>query len=275
MMRIIKILPIIIVISFIALIISCGDDHSTDSQNQAPTIPPQSSFKINFDEFPDTSSTLGMDKQIASKINWGLASANVKFWNSVLTVTLAIPAAAFIEAFNHQPVQQKDDSWLWKYSISFNGETFTAKLIGMDYSYRVDWKMLLSKSGSYTDLEWFTGSSNSNATEGNWVVNKNPDLPSPFISIEWQRNVEEETANVKYTLVSPTIQYNGSYINYGKTNEVPLNRFYQIFNSENNNLTDIKWNHESKFGRVKDLLFFQNTNWHCWDENLDDANCTN
>ncbi len=274
MMQLIKTLPILLVLGLITLIVSCEDDKTTNPQDQAPMIPPQSSFMINVQEFPDTSTTTASDNPSITINNWAWAAGNFKYWNSILTSTLAVPAAAFVEAFNHQPVQQSDGSWLWEYTITVNEDTYTAKLFGMDLSYGVDWKMLLSKSGSYTDLEWFTGFSNLLATEGTWTVNNNPDLPSPFLSIEWERNILEETSNIKYTLISPTIQHNGCYIFYGKTNEVPLNRFYQIFNSQNDNMIDIKWSSESHFGQVSDSIHFDDTNWHCWDERLDDTNCT-
>jgi hypothetical protein len=275
-MRFIKFLPIIVVIGFIVLIISCGDDKSTNpkDQDKIPTIPPQSSLIINFDEFPDTSTLEKINHPNLTKGNWAWAAENVKYWNSVLFVTLAIPAAAFVEAFKHQPVQQSDGSWLWKYTVVINADTYTAKLFGKDLGYGIDWRMLLSKSGSYTDFEWFTGFSNFDATEGSWTVNKNPELSSPFLSIEWERNVQEETANIKYTIISPTVQHNGSYVFCGKTNDVSFNRFYQIFNSDNNNLTDIKWNYESKFGRIKDTVYFGDNNYHCWDESLDDTDCS-
>ena len=274
-MHYIKLLPIFFVLAVIGLIVSCEGDKSTNpQQNEAPAIPPQSSFMISIDDFPDTSTSGGLKDPSLTKGNWAWAAGNVSYWNSVLYVTLAIPAAAFVEAFNHQPVRQEDGSWLWQYTISYNEETYTAKLFGTSLSYGVNWKMLLSKSGSYTDIEWFTGFSNLQTTEGNWTVNKNPELASPFLSIQWERNVQEETANIKYTLISPTVQHNGSYVFYGKTNEVPLNRFYQIFNSDNSNLIDIKWNYEAHFGRVKDSVYYQDTKWHCWDERLEDTNCT-
>jgi hypothetical protein len=276
MMRFIKIFPIVIVITFIGLMISCGDDNTTNpkDQDKIPTIPPQSSLIINIDEFPDTSTLVNINNPTLTKGNWALAAGTVEYWNSALFVTLAIPAAAFVEAFNHQPVQQSDGSWLWKYTVIINSNTYTAKLFGKDLGYGIDWRMLLSKSGSYTDFEWFTGFSNTEATEGSWTVNKNPELSSPFLSIEWERNVQEGTANIKYTIISPTVEHNGSYVFYGKTNDVLFNRFYQIFNSDNNNLTDIKWNYESKFGRIKDAAYFGDNNYHCWDERLDDTDCT-
>lgn len=274
MMRVIKSLPILFVISIIGLIISCEDDKATNPQNQAPVIPPQSSMIINFEEFPDTGSIEKIEIQKLSIRNWSWAAGNVAYWNSLLTLTLAVPVAAFKEAFNHQAVLQSDGSWLWQYNVIVNDLLFTAKLFGKTVSEGVEWKMLLSKSGEYSDFEWFTGFSNLPATEGNWTLNKDPNSPSSFLSIEWKRNIEEGTADVKYTLLSPALPQNGSFIFYGKTNEVPLNRFYKIFKAELNNMIEIKWNYESYFGRVKDSVYFEDTNWHCWDVKLDDTNCT-
>jgi len=259
--------------TIIGLIVSCEDDKSTNPQNQTPLIPPQSSLIINFVEFPDTATVGGADSPTLSRRNWAWAASNVHYWNSILTVTLAIPIAAFAEAFNHQPVKQSDGSWLWQYSVTINEEVYIAKLFGMNVADGVDWTMLLSKQGEYTDFEWFTGFSNSSATEGTWSLNRDPNSPSAFLTIEWHRNIQNETADIKYTLVSPSILQQGSYIFYGRTNEVPLNRFYQIYKSESNSLIDIKWSYESYFGRVRDTVYFYDSNWHCWNERLDDTEC--
>ena len=273
MMQIIRTLPILFVLGIIVLIVSCEDDKTTNPQDQAPTIPPQTSMIINFDEFPDTSSIGAMDYQVVAKRNWSWAAGHIAVWNSVLTLTLAIPVAAFVEAFNHQPIKQSDGSWLWQYNITVQEALYTAKLNGKTVAEGVEWKMLLTKEGDYTDFEWFTGFSNLPASEGTWMLNKDPNSPSAFLSIEWNRNTQEETADIKYTLLSPALPQDGSYIFYGKTNEVPLNRFYQIFKAESNNVIDIKWSYESYFGQVKDSIYFEGTNWHCWDDRLDDTDC--
>lgn len=274
MMQILKTLPILFVIGMIGLIVSCEDENTTNPQNDAPIIPPQSSMVINFEEFPDTLSGSELDNPIPGKNNWGWAAYNVSIWNSILTLTLAVPVAAFREAFNHQPVQQSDGSWLWSYSISVNEALFTANLFGKIVAEGVEWKMLLSKEGTFTDFEWFTGFSNLASTVGTWTLNKEPNTPSPFLLIEWGRSIEEGTAEVKYTLNSPSTPEDGSYIHYGKTNEVLLNRFYQIYKAGNENIIDIKWNYELHFGRVKDKSHFANENWYCWDDKLDDTVCT-
>lgn len=273
-MHLFKTLPILFVIGIIGLIVSCEDDKTTNPQDQAPTIPPQSSMIINFDDFPDTSSLNKINHSQATKRNWGWAAYNVVVWNSVLTLTLAVPVAAFTEAFNHQPVKQSDGRWLWQYSVSVNEAVFTAKLFGKIITEGVEWQMLLSQQGVFEDFEWFTGFSNTAVTEGTWTLNKDPNTPSPLLFIEWERNPQEGTADVKYTLITPTTPSNGSYIYYGKTTEVLFNRFYNIYNAEQNNLIEIKWNYESHYGKVKDSIYFADQNWHCWDERLDDSECT-
>lgn len=272
-MRFVRTLPIISLIGFIALIISCEDDKSTSPQDQAPTIPPKSTMVMDFSDFPDTTSTSGLEKINVSRNNWAWAALNVAVWNSVLTITLAVPVAAFLEAFNHQPVQQPDGSWLWQYSISVHEVLYTAKLFGKTVTEGVEWRMLLTKEGAYTDFEWFTGFSNLPATEGTWTLNKDPNLPSPFLYIEWHRNTQEGTADIKYTNIVPEVPENGSYIFYGKTNEIPYNRFYDIFGAENNYLINNKWNYEQLFGRVKDPIHFEDESWHCWNDKLFDIDC--
>ena len=273
MMRLMKFLPVIFLLGIVTLIISCEDDKSTNPQEQAPTIPPGSTIMIDFSEFPDTNSIGSPDLLNLSKKNWGWAALNVSVWNSVLTLTLALPVAAFSEAFNHQPVLQSDGSWLWQYTVVSNEETITVKLFGMLVATGIEWRMAISTT-TVTDFEWFTGFSNANTTEGNWTLNANSDPPVPVLYIEWHRDPQQGTAAVKYTNIAQGIAENGSYIHYGKTNDVPHNRFYQIYGSEEDRLIDILWNYEQHFGRVKDTVKFRNEDWQCWDEKLDDINCT-
>jgi hypothetical protein len=273
MMHFIKTIPILFALAIIILIVSCEDDKTTNPQDQPPAIPPQSSMIINFDEFPDTAKDNLPDNSILTKKNWGWAAYNVAIWNSVLTLTLAVPVAAFMEAFNHQAFKKPDGSCLWQYSVSVGEALFTAKLFGKTVAEGVEWKMLLTKQSEYTDFEWFTGFSDLSATSGNWTLNKEPNSPTAFLYIAWHRNTTEGTADIKYTKINSTLPGNESYIFYGKTNEVPHNRFYQIFSAEDNRMVDIKWNYEQYFGQVKDPIYFEDENLHCWDEKLDDISC--
>lgn len=271
-MRTLKLILLFTVTGTILFISSCSKDDPVNSNEQAPTLPNRSTMAVDFSDFPDTNSS-PLPKIFLTRNNWSWAALNVSVWNSVLTLTLAIPAAAFLESFNHLPVYQQDGTWLWQYSVNFQDTVYTAKLYGQINQWRVDWRMLLSKDGAYNDFEWFTGYSNKEATQGEWTLNKNPESPIPFLSIDWYRNSSDGTGNIKYTNIVPGEPDNGSYISYSKTNEVPYNRSYLIFGKEENRLTEIKWNYEQLFGRVKDQIHFLNQNWHCWDNLLNDIVC--
>ncbi len=251
-----------------------GCKDVTDPTDNAPTIPPTNTMVMDFTEFPDTSTVNPLPKlSVATYQNWGWAAINVSYWNSLVTVTLTVPVLAFTEAFNHQPTLQNDGSWLWTYNFTAGGVIYTSKLYGTPNVDGVDWKMLLTKTGEYSDFEWFTGFSNLPATEGTWTLNLDPANPEPFINIDWQRNVEENTASVQYTNIIPGDPGNGSYIKYGKTIDSTYNRYYKIWSAQNSNLTDIIWNYENHFGSVNDQQHFGDPNQHCWDELLMDSDC--
>jgi hypothetical protein len=184
-----------------------------------------------------------------------------------------------VESFNHEPVQQPDGSWLWSYNFTA-GVVHTAKLIASTDNNQVFWTMLISKQGAYTDFEWYTGVSNLVATEGTWRLNKDPNVspPTPFLDIEWHRNPQAGSADVKYTIIESGSVLENDYIFYGIKNETPYNTFYDIFDSDQSNLIEIEWDRDSdqKDGRIKDPRHFGDTEWHCWDiiaNGLEDIDC--
>ena len=252
---------------------SCKDVNNPE--DNAPTLPAQSTMLIDFSEFPDTTtvSILPKTNETASYQYWGWAALNVKYWNTLIAGAVVIPVAAFSEAFNHQPVLQNDGSWLWSYNYTVGANQYTAKLYGSPSTSGIDWSMLLSKAGEYSDFEWFTGYSNLPATDGYWDLNKDPNQPEAFLKIEWARNSSGDSASVKYTNVIPGNAENGAYIQYGKTSDIPYNRYYKIWSQQYFNLTDILWNFENHFGRVNDPRYFGTPDWYCWDELLMDTSC--
>ncbi len=256
---------------------SCSENETAITPADSPTVPPQSTMIIDFNEFPDTSSPGALLKyepvDTVLRGNWGWAAIHVGVWSTLIKVGMAIPVAAFVESFNHQPVQQPDGSWLWTYTLTISGIDHVVKLYGTGVTNGIEWRMLLTKTGFYTDFEWFTGFSNTPATEGNWTLNHKPDDPVPFLYIEWSRNVEENSAEVKYTNIIPNSAENGSYIHYGKTNDITYNRFFNIYGIEEDRLINVEWNYDQYYGRVKDPKHFGDNNWYCWDENLFDTLC--
>lgn len=256
------------------LLNGCGDN--TDPENpDAPGLPPLSSFLMDFSDFlPAAAQMKSADIRAnalpPSKQHWGWAALNVVVWSTAVSVVTVVPAAAFAESFNHTPVQNEDGTWVWSYSFMANNINHDAELHGKIVDAEIQWKMYISKENSYANFLWYSGASNLLLTDGTWTLNKDPNDPTPFIGIEWNRSLLNETGDIKYTNVSPDALVNGSYIFYGKTTDPVYDAFYNIYNIRKDNHTDIEWNRESKAGQVRDPQYFGDLFWYSWDMNQDD-----
>jgi len=267
-------LGLVVTVLITGLILTgCSDDDPVSSHGTAPDIPPQSTFLIDFADFQDTKANPLKESAAMTTANWTYSALNVGIWNTVLTVTLIIPVAAFVEAFQHEPVWQSDNSWNWSYSFLAGGVIHTARLNGKVVDDQVQWKMYITKQDTFTDFLWFTGTGDLAASAGQWVLNANPENPTPFLQIDWNRNVSEGTADIKYTYFIPQDAENGGYISYGVTDDTDYDRFYEIYNKGLDNITDIEWNFTTKVGHVMDENHFEDTEWHCWDATLSDVLC--
>ncbi|NJN62320.1 MAG: hypothetical protein HC795_13035, partial [Coleofasciculaceae cyanobacterium RL_1_1] len=121
--------------------------------------------------------------------------------------------------------------WQWTYNFTAGGVSHAAKLQGTLVSDGVTWKMLLSKAGEFTDYVWYTGESNSLRTQGSWTLNFGPVENKPFLSIEWNRNVNNTVADIKYTSIDPDAAGKGGYIHFGINEEPTFDAFYDIFDN--------------------------------------------
>lgn len=256
----------------IALVFSSCTKDEDAAPEPAPELPPEASFVMNFTDFTEADTTAY--KSSDSYQNWGYSAANVLVWNVVLTVTLAVPVASFYEAFNHEGVfDPATDSWVWSYNFVANGVAHLAELHASLVDDGVKWEMYISKNNHYTDFLWYSGVSNLSNTNGYWELNKTPQTPSDFLYIEWNRDPVNGTADIKYTNIIQGNADNGSYIYYGVNEQLPYNRFYDIYSSSKDNITNIEWHNVNVEGRVRDELHFGHFDWNCWDANLLDTDC--
>ncbi|KAA3659778.1 MAG: hypothetical protein DWQ10_08180 [Calditrichaeota bacterium] len=252
-------------------------DPTAPEEGTPPDIPPASTFQMDFSDF-QTQGTgkIKHDGQeiLLSKQNWGWAAANVFVWNVILTINLIVPVAAFLESFNHEPVQQADGSWLWMYNFTVAGFQHTAKLTATTEDGFINWKMQISKQNNFTDFEWFTGRSNLVATEGTWTLNAKPNDPTPLLGILWHRNPLDGSSDIRYTNIIPNNDENGAFIQMAIVPDSALDASYQIYSVVKNNMTDIEWSRTTKEGRISDSLHFvDNGQWHCWNNLYDDIEC--
>lgn len=239
----------------------------------APNLPPQSSFVMDFSDFSNPNDTLG-GRELNTYQNWGYSYANVVVWQALLTVGLAVPVASFVESFNHEAVYHPDqDNWTWSYNVTVGSAVYEAELTGYLQADSVVWEMRVTKGSEFAGFLWYYGKSALNETGGYWVLWENEDLvnPNPLLRIDWNK-FADSTADIRYTNIRPGDMQNGAYIFYGTT-LTDLNRFYNIYNKGNDNLTKIEWSSVNRNGRVKDPGHFVDADWHCWNELLVDTDC--
>jgi hypothetical protein len=262
--------PAVILLSFVTLIFLVNGCKK-DENKPAPDLPPQSSFLMDFSDFSNPDDTLAA-RDITTYQNWGYSYANVAVWNAIITIGLAVPVASFLESFNHEAVYHPDQNkWTWSYNVTVGLIVYEAELTGYLETDSVIWEMRITKGTEYTDFLWYYGWSDIANTGGFWYLYENPESPNKLLKILWARH-SDGTEEISYTNVKPGAPENGGYIFYG-TVIADFDRFYDIYNKGQDNLTEIEWSSTLHNGHVKDPLHFGDDQWHCWDTNLVDIVC--
>ncbi len=249
-------------------------DDGGGNTDEAPKIPPSSTFIIDFSDFEEEDDgPVLRTRGVLPRANWGFAATSATIWNVIISINLAIPVASFAASFNNEPTLGPDGVWSWTYDFTAAGLLHSAELQGQINGANVTWNMFISREGDYTDFNWFTGTSNILATEGSWMLNRNPDNPAPYIEITYNLNEDDGTGDIQYTNVVPGDADNGGFVFFGISNEEPFDANYQIYRKAADETTDIEWSRDTKDGRVKDASFFGDDEYRCWDEALTDIEC--
>lgn len=252
---------------------SCLKDNQTDPKGQkAPELPKSEMFIMPFSDFEE----IRGEDDSRTVSHWGYAASTVVAWNAVLTLHLAIPVAAFYESFNHQATYEGDGVWRWAYSVTNNGHTYHARLFGelLD-SDEIKWDMYIKQQGGFAEMHWYTGITALDRSYAHWTLNANPANPFPFIEADYQRDNGSGFESIRYTNIIPGAPENGGHIEFRQTTPqtVNFNKAYDVYNSQIDNLLEIQWNNPGYNGRVKDPEYFNDTEWHCWDSNLQNVDC--
>lgn len=266
------------VVFSVGLFQSCEKEPTVSQDEIAPPIPPLETFLMDFKTYEDLD-TPGVNSTIEIRnnptyVNWFHAGSNLLFWNTVVSVEMAIPVASFAAAFNHQAVPIGNATFLWTYDVEIFGETYIAALTGQFLSLEeVLWEMKVSKVGGFTDVTFYTGIVRTDFTEANWTVYHKPYNPEPLVSIEFQRNATNDDVSLNYTNIVPDGPFNGHYIEYRSESAADLNRMYDVFRGSDIDFLEIEWNEPNRNGRVRHPKRFNDSEWHCWDTELRDTEC--
>ena len=254
--------------------LTCSKD-TTEPLETPPALLPASSFIMDFGSFPGGGEALAKSGKVLlqTKANWGWAATNVLVWNTVLFVNLAVPVAAFYASFQHEPYKENDGSWSWAYGFTAQNTQYTAKLnLSLDNNL-AHWKMYITKEGEFNGFLWYEGEGDLGYSHGTWTLYKNPASPVPYIGMEWNRNPQDETGDIRYTNINDEDPNKGSYIHYGTMAGSRYDTYYTIYHKTLDNYTYIEWDLTTKVGRVSDLNHFETEEWYCWDEMLYDTEC--
>jgi hypothetical protein len=280
-----KIIPLLIVAAaLIALPAGCKKD-----KGKPPALPPYQSMEIDFSDFVAGKKSLVVHNQSKDipdpDENFTFSAGIVGIWNTILVVNLAVPVTAFRLAANTNPVWIADKTWEWKYNVTGIAGTWKARLVGKILSDKVEWEMYISKDGTpaYAEFVWFTGTSALDGNGGQWVLNYSQQFQEPYLQIDWEKT-GSQVGLIKYTYIrnqrddrSPD-PFKNSYIEYGQTT-ASFNAYYTVHIYESLIIEDfvdvfIEWNTTSGEGRVKALYKFGDNNWHCWDSEKFNKECT-
>jgi len=263
-----------------------GGCKKTDN-TPAPTLPPATSMSIDFSNFAAKKSTSAENNiqglTTVDKSNYVFASSIAGIWSTILAINLAVPVASFGLAVNNIPTYLGSNTWEWKYDFEVVGATFKARLTGELKTSDVQWKMYISKEGvgAFSELLWYSGTSQLDGKSGQWVLNHSKEFPEPALQIDWQID-GTSIGSVKYTYIRDlkddrtTEPFKLSYIEYGVTSNT-LNAFYNIHMNNGTqgvfNDVFIEWSTTAHNGHVKANNQFGDDLWHCWNETGENVVC--
>ncbi len=263
---------IALLLSLCFVFFQCKEEE-TVNDDAAPSLPPTSSFIMDFDQFPEEENNNGRI-HAGNYAHFRYASGNVVVWQTVLTLNLALPVIAFNESFNHEAVYVSDKKkWLWQYEVENERHTHEISLYAKLSEDQVKWEMFVTKEGEYEDFLWFEGTSHFDKTEGTWTVYAEPNGDRrAYLKIDWSRQ-DEGHKEIKYININETSDQMGSYIHYAINESNDFESFYSIYLKKEDNLVEIHYDVETKTGRVKSEKNFGTDAWYCWDENLLNRDC--
>lgn len=243
---------------------------SCENEDKEPmNLPTDELLVIDINQFPSK------DAKSAELFfgNWAYSALSVFAWNAVLAINVAIPIAAYREAFNHQPVYQGNNSWEWSYTVALNRASYEASLIGTRLdNEKFSMEMTLSQVGGFQDFKWFTGEIRYDHTAATWIISHSPDARTEYLQVEYSKDYEADSSSLRYTVIDPENELYNSYIEYGLNAALDFNAYYTI--SRKDTLTYIQWDTTTNAGRVMDEVYFKDEVWHCWDSQLLDVDCS-
>ena len=248
-----------------------------------PRLPPAETFLMNYAGFSNPDDTLATKffsdslGYAPSYNNWRNAYNSIFPWDSIDGSSIDIVTTCYQEALKNYPVHLGGHAFGWPCSFIYLSSGYTASLIatwigGQDF--RIE--MYIAKPGMYGfgSFRWLEGTVSYNWNRAVWTLYESPNNPVRLFRIEWNKNWDDNTGDIKYTFLkrgNSSLPLN-SYIQYKIVSDSTFDAGYVI--SIYGNKVLIEWNRKNKHGRIIDpLKYNDNGTWHCWSGFLQDKNC--
>jgi predicted small secreted protein len=253
-------LPVILMIATVLFIaISCDKNQKGDQ----PELPPVETLFMSYADFDeDPGVTKGA---LASYENFHYAYSSLLFWHSSpsITLTMALPIAAYGYALTQESEYVGDNTWKWSFDFQWNQISY---IVTLTASRENNEEFSILMDVAYAELpslgvKWFDGMVRYDHTHATWTIYKEGTLAA--VEGEMHYNYETNVGDLKYTYVEPEKEETGSYILYEYDQEAVYDASYTV--SYSTGMTMIEWDTTTKEGHVKDENHFQDADWHCWD----------
>ncbi len=244
-------------IFFLLFLAACDHEPVEDR----PELPPVESLVMDFSDFSEAPA--GAKSTAATHMHFMHAFGTVLVWNTVSSVTLALPLAAYGRALQEEPEYVGDHTWEWSYEISWGDQQFSATLTGTRLNNEeFSMKMVIAPAQMPDKkVKWFEGVVRYDHTHATWTLYKEEN--TAILQAEWSKDFEKDEATLVYTYVEQGKSESGSQIRYEYNPEEFYDATFII--SLSSGTTRIEWSRTTKEGRVMDLEKFGDTSWHCWD----------
>jgi hypothetical protein len=218
-------LPVILMVATVLFIaVSCDKNQKGDK----PELPPVESLFMSYADFDEQP---GVTKSaLASYENFSYAYSSLLFWHSSpsITLTMALPIAAYGYALTQESEYMGDNTWKWSFDFQWNEISYIVTLTASrenneEFSVKMDVALAeLPNMG----IKWFDGMIRYDHTQATWTIYKEGTLA--VVEGEMNYNYETNAGDLKYTYVEPEKEETGSYILYEYDQEALYDASYTV-----------------------------------------------
>jgi hypothetical protein len=269
-----KLLSVSLSLMLMFYLTSCEKNPTEPVDEQAPTLPPVESMKVDVNFFRNPPGQ-SLEKSSLSKNNFIAASARVLIINTVVLVASVVPSAIFLAALSQTPELKPDGKFHWIYTVQQGGKVYSADLaasVDMLNS-EVIFEMYVTcptYNPPLSNFLWYKGRAKIGNLEGWWIFHHDqfPDSLIDVLRIDWQ--VPDSThQNLKISNVHTTHADYGNYLEYQIESETGNLYFYDSSESQT---STIHWNSGTGTGYIQWFDYLDGVK-SCWNENQDDIDC--